>query len=146
MQPYFISSDCAVINESNWLTELRAIEKPFLYLRIYCSSSFFFNWEDDSKVNIPEPFQSSHTSPPSVLPPPLYSYIYSLWLLHIKNLHRSEKSNLPQRWLFLRSRFDIILLLSVFSLLCLASLTRATPITRQETLFAIVISSSDHYP
>lgn len=122
------------------LTAPRATEMPSVYLWIYLLSKSF-NWEDDSKINIlercqlhPPPLQFYSTSPALHLVP-VASPILKFWMAHKRKVifHREDFS----------SGLDSTSFSLCFYLLCLASLTGATLITRQGTLFAVVVSSSD---
>lgn len=134
----------SVINKSNSLTEPQATGNPSVYLWIYLLSKSF-HWEHDSKINILEPCQL-HSPPPSstlqlsLTPSPCGFLILKIWIAHKRKVtfHSRDFSSCLDSII-------ILFVLSVFSLFCLASLTRAILITRQGTLFAIVISSSDHY-
>lgn len=115
------------INKSNLPTQPPATEKPFVYLWIHLHTETF-NWEDDSKINIPQPPPPNDTRHNST---PASHLSIPLWRLNMEKeksqiAHEGE-SNIPLGRLLHPFRFNINILFVFFLLACRASLMKAAP-------------------
>lgn len=142
------------INKSNLPTQPPATEKPFVYLWIHLHTETF-NWEDDSKINIPQPPPPNDTRHNST---PASHLSIPLWRLNMEKeksqIAHERESNIPLGRLLHPFRFNINILFVFFLLACRASLMKAAPSSPSiprpcrahlQTLFADEISSLDRF-